>query len=227
MKQTIMMDKKINETSLPIEKWFENLQDKIDLFITDPPYPFDNQNGAGRFNYVDGEDNMYHRLSWKELGVVYKNMFDVSNDGARAYFFCNRDGLCKTMELVKDAGWKFRNIIIWDKERMGMGYHWRNSVEYIVYVTKGKPKTYVMGERNLFKYKKPSKSDAVPEFGYLPEGTSCKPYEIWRDILKSGAVDGDIVADPFAGSDPLKLAINLNKDLREKVKCVYTNSFDI
>jgi site-specific DNA-methyltransferase (adenine-specific) len=221
------MSQKIVETNVPINDWFSKVTKNIDVYITDPPYPFDNQNGAGRFNYVDGEDYMYNRLTWEELGGVYKEMYDIANNGARAYVFCNRDGLCPTWGLLEDAGWTFRNIIVWDKDKMGMGYHWRNSVEFIVYVTKGKPKTYIKGAKNLFRYKKPGKSDAMPSIGYVPEGTSCKPYQIWRDILENGVVEGDVVADPFAGSNPLKAALSLDKGLKEKVELAYTNCFEI
>ncbi len=222
-----MSQKKIVETSLPIEKWFSSLSHPIDVYITDPPYPFDNRNGKNRFNYIDGQDYMYNRLGWKELGDTFTEMYDRAADGARSYVFCNKDGLVMTMGLLEDAGWKFRNIIVWDKEKMGMGYHWRNSVEFIVYVTKGKPKTYIQGTRNLIACRKPSKKDAIPEIGYSPTGTSPKPPEVWRTIIDKGVVEGDIIADPFAGSNPMRAALLLNEDLKEKVELAYTNSYEI
>lgn len=218
---------KIVETSLSINDWFANLKHEIDLYITDPPYPFDNRNGAGRFKYIDGEDYMYHRLTWAEMGDVYEKMYDNASDGGRAYVFCNRDGFRKTWDLMEEKGWKVRNVIVWDKVRMGMGYHWRNSVEFILYATKGKPPVYVKGRRNLFQHKKPTKNDAIPSIGYNPEGTSVKPYQIWSEIVEYGAIDGDVVADPFAGSNPLRAALLVEKDLKNKVKLAYTNSFEI
>lgn len=221
------MSQKIVETSLPIEKWFDTLTEPVDVYITDPPYPFDNRNGRNRFNYVDGQDYMYNRLGWKELGDVYTKMYETAPDGARAYVFCNKDGLVMTMNLMEDAGWTFRNIIVWDKINMGMGYHWRNSVEFIVYATKGKPKTYIQGSRNLISCKKPRTKDAIPEISYKPEGTSPKPHQIWSTIIDKGCVDGDVIADPFAGSNPMRAALLLDKDLMKKVKLAYTNSYDV
>ena len=222
-----MTSDKIVKSHLPVYEWFDTVKEEIDLYITDPPYPFDNKNGQNRFNFIDGEDHMYNRLGWEELGDVFGKMYSRAASGGRAYVFASKDGLTKTMNLLEQSGWKFRNIIVWDKEKMGMGYHWRNSVEFIIYVTKGKPKTYIQGTRNLISCRKPSKKDAIPEIGYVPDGTSPKPYEIWRIILDKGGVQSDVVADPFSGSDPLSAALLLNKDLMNKIGAAYSNSYII
>jgi DNA modification methylase len=209
-------------TKLEIDKWFGQLKDRIDLWITDPPYPFDSQNGTGRYQ------NMYSMLDWKTLDDIFKKMYDVTEDGGRAYIFCNRDGLEKTKNLLISNGWIFRNMLVWDKIDFGGGYHWRNKTEYIVYVTRGIPKIYVKGHSNEFSYKKPGKKSGIPGIGYDP--TSCKspkPWEIWRDIITYGGVEGDICADPFAGSNPMKAALDMDKGLAKKIKMAHTNSYDI
>ena len=38
--------KKVIKSSLDIEDWFLSLDDNVDLWITDPPYPFNNKNGT-------------------------------------------------------------------------------------------------------------------------------------------------------------------------------------
>ena len=147
------MSDKIIETSLDIFDWFdwfERQASKIDIWITDPPYPFDNKNGSGRHLYSEGADGMYTRLGWPDLDTVFERMMSNSSDGARAYVFCNRDGLFETKSRLEKAGWIFRNILIWDKKNMGMGYHWRNKAEFIVYVSRGKPSCYVKGKGNIF-----------------------------------------------------------------------------
>ena len=207
------MNQKIVKTSLDIDDWFSSLNENIDLWITDPPYPFDNKNGTNRFNYKDGNDNMYQRLSWSKLSSIFSEMYNRSNEGSRAYVFCNRDGLFETQPLLKKSGWTFRNVLVWDKKRLGMGYHWRNKAEYILYVTKGKPKSYVKGAGNIFSYSKPRNM-----------GVSAKPYNIWADILENSAVLGDTCADPFAGSDPMEKALLSYPNLYSKIGSAYTNS---
>jgi site-specific DNA-methyltransferase (adenine-specific) len=212
----------VTVTKLEVDKWFKQLTDKIDLWITDPPYPFDTQNGTGRYQ------NMYAMLTWARLGDIYEKMFDETEDGGRAYVFCNRDGLEETRKLLIAKGWTFRNVLVWDKVNFGGGYHWRNQVEYIVYVTKGKPKTYVKGCSNVFTYKKPGKKSGIPGIGYDPTTcTSPKPYRIWEDIMNHGGCEGDIAADPFAGSNPMKAALDMNSTLMKKIKTAHTNVYDV
>lgn len=206
-------------TSLEIDDWFSQLTEDISLFCTDPPYPFDSQNGTGRYS------GMYKRFDWLKMEDVFKKMYDRTNIQGRAYVFCNRDGLFKTQSALTKAGWTFRNILIWDKKHFGGGYHWRAQVEYIVYVSKGDPKVYVKGAPNIFSYARPTKKDAVPSIGYNPACLSAKPKQIWTDILNWGAVNGDIVADPFAGSNPMKAAIETDTALQSKISKCYTNNF--
>lgn len=220
------------ETSLEINKWFDVIDANdigFDLTITDPPYPFDNKNGSGRHSYVDGKDEMYTRMSWGLLGVVFNRLLNCTKEGGRIYVFTNRDGYEQMRGLLIDVGWRYLNTLVWDKMRFGGGYHWRNSVEYIHYFCKPKkPKVLIKGARNVLAYKKPTKSCSIPEVGYFPAlNASPKPNEIWRDILIHGAADGDVVCDPFAGSNPLKTALFLNPELQEKIGGAYTNAFDV
>lgn len=203
---------KIIKKSLDCFDFVNSIEEEVSLWITDPPYPFDNTNGKNRFKFVDGVDGMYKRLTYSQLTGLYKEMYDKSVQGAGAYVFCNRDGLFSTKEGLEASGWIFRNILVWDKKTIGMGYHWRNQVEYIVYASKGKPLKFVTGKGNLFSYRKPS-SDQL----------SAKPPEIWEDILLQSAKEGFVVADPFAGTDPLSQALIKNPSLYQKIKKSYSN----
>tara|TARA_B100000131_G_C18105397_1_gene607587 strand:- start:858 stop:1478 length:621 start_codon:yes stop_codon:yes gene_type:complete len=202
------------ETSLDIKSWFDSLKDNIDLWITDPPYPFDNKNGSSRFKYSDGDDMMYSRMEWSDLESFFGDAIARSNDGARLYTFCNRDGIRKTWDILESSGWIVRNMLVWDKKIMGMGYHWRNQAEYIIYASKGKPKNYIKGVGNIFRYKKPRGI-----------GISAKPYEIWRDILLQALNDGDVCADPFSGSNPMTKAFESEEELSNMASNVYINIF--
>ena len=218
------MSKKIIETEVDVIQWFAELEEDIDVWITDPPYPFDNKNGSGRFAYVDGEDEMYTRLTWSSLETMYKEMFDRTQMGGRAYVFANRDGMFRTQESLKNAGWTLRNMLIWDKQHFGGGYHWRNQAEYIIYVSKGRPKTYIKKLSNIFNYKRPTKNSAIPAIGYNPKGASCKPIGIWKDIIDYGVIKDDVIADPFSGSNPMRAALLDEPKLLNKIRMAYTNA---
>ena len=222
------MSDKIIETSLEVDLFFDKLiadNVVIDLYITDIPYPFDNQNGTGRMNYISGSDEMYERITWDKLSEIFNRMFKLSKKGSRAYIFCNRDGLFETKDRLEKAGWTFRNILVWDKMKLGGGYHWRNAVEYILYVSNDKPKVLVQGAMNIFHYKKPTKKDSDVAIGYDVFGTSPKPHQIWTDILKNGSAKDDVCCDPFAGTNPMKASLLLNEKLLENIAKAYTNVY--
>jgi site-specific DNA-methyltransferase (adenine-specific) len=205
----------INISNLEIKDFFKHLKslNLVDIWITDPPYPFDNKNGAGRFKFVDGQDGMYSRMSYADLELCYKEMLDLSNPSAGCYVFTDRDGLFHTKESLERVGWNFNNIIVWDKQKMGMGYHWRNQVEYIVYCSKGSTKRFVTSVPNIISAKK-------------PKGLSAKPPIIWEKIMDLQLRDGDVICDPFAGSDPLSNILNKNQNLLSKIKESYSNIYD-
>jgi len=209
----------IHVDGLDIDDWFNNLTHDVDVWVTDPPYPFSSQNGTGRYK------GMYTRFGWAKLGQVFEEMYKRTSVGGRAYVFCNRDGLHKTEEALKAAGFTYLNTLIWDKQHFGGGYHWRNQAEFIIYVSKGKPSIYVKNLSNIFNYKRPCKSDAVPGINYDPALTSSKPKEIWRDILVHGASQDEVCADPFSGSNPMRAAVLTEPALSSKFREVLTNVF--
>jgi DNA modification methylase len=86
-------DSKIVISNYDCNDYIKNLPEKINVWITDPPYPFDNKNGKNRFNYVDGKDGMYDRMTYSDHEKVYKQMYDASEDSAMAYVFCSKDSI--------------------------------------------------------------------------------------------------------------------------------------
>lgn len=207
---------KIEITNLEINDFFtlQKTKDRFDLIISDPPYPFDNQNGSNRMKFESGTDNMYNRMTYADLEKCYAEMLALSNPAASCYIFTNRDGLFHTKDSMERVGWTFRNLLVWDKISMGLGYHWRNQAEYIVYCTNGPTKNYVTKLPNIFREKK-------------PRGLSAKPQKIWQTILEQQAFQDCVVCDPFAGSDPLSQVLNNNPILMSKIGASRSNIYPI
>lgn len=209
------------EDNIDIYQWFDKQDKLFDVWITDPPYPFDSQNGTNRYK------DMYLKFTWNDLKNIFDKMYSMTNDGGRAYVFCNRDGIQNTIDLLQNSGFRFLNLLIWDKLAFGGGYHWRNQAEFIIYVSKNKPKVEVKSVSNIFKYKRPFKKDNHPEINYMPAGkNSAKPYYIWRDILIHGVLSNEYVADPFSGTNPMRAAYLLEQEIFKKDLMIYTNSYD-
>ena len=151
-------------------------------------------------------------MTYPQLEDCYSEMLKNSNPSASCYIFTNRDGLFQTKDSLAKSGWTFRNILVWDKMVLGMGYHWRNQAEYIIYATNGPTKKFVTKQSNIFREKKPS-------------GLSAKPPKIWETIMEQQLRQDEVVCDPFAGSDPLSFSLNNNQNLMQKIKASYSNIY--
>ena len=61
------------------------------------------------------------------------------------YLFCDPETMFVAKPLAEQAGFKFWKPLIWDKKRIGMGYHYRAMYECILFFEKGKRKLNDLG----------------------------------------------------------------------------------
>jgi site-specific DNA-methyltransferase (adenine-specific) len=91
---------------------------------------------------------------------------------------------------------KYWKSIVWDKMKMGMGYHYRNRHEYIIFLEKvvRKGKHRQLNDRSIpsvIQVPRPSGKGTFP---------TEKPVELLEILIKNSSEPGDTVLDPFCGS---------------------------
>jgi site-specific DNA-methyltransferase (adenine-specific) len=93
------------------------------------------------------------------------------------------------------AGFRFWKPLVWDKQAIGMGYHYRARYEFILFFEKGKRRLNDLGIADVI---------AVPRVhrGYPAE----KPPAVSEVLIKQSTAAGEIVADPFMGSGSVGVA---------------------
>ena len=86
-------------------------------------------------------------------------------------------------------GFRFWKPLIWDKMKIGMGYHYRARYELILFFEKGKRKLNDLGVADIIQ---------VPRIrnGYPAE----KPVEVADVLIRQSTVGAETVIDPFMGS---------------------------
>lgn len=91
--------------------------------------------------------------------------------------------------LAEAPGFKFWQPLIWDKMRIGMGYHNRARYECVLFFEKGKRKLHDLGMADVIQ---------APRIinGYPAE----KPPEVGEALSKQSTEAGALVMDPFMGS---------------------------
>ena len=97
--------------------------------------------------------------------------------------------------IAQAYGFKFWKPIIWDKVRIGMGYHYRAQYECILFFEKGKRRLNNLGISDVIR---------VPRIhnGYPAE----KPSKLLDILVHQSSKPGELVIDPFMGSGSVGVA---------------------
>lgn len=126
--------------------------------------------------------------------------FTALAKNSHLYVMCDDETAYVIKPIAEAAGFKYWKRIVWDKEKIGMGYHYRARCEYILFFEKGKRKLHDMGMPDVFDFKEDPEgyvlSCARIANGYPTE----KPVEVSKKLIAQSSLPGELVVDPFMGS---------------------------
>ena len=105
------------------------------------------------------------------------------------YFWCDQETMFVAKPIAEAAGFKFWKPLVWDKQTIGMGYHYRARYEFILFFEKGKRRLNNLGTADVLQAKRITG-------GYPTE----KPVEIHRTLIEQSTQPGELVIDAFMGS---------------------------
>jgi site-specific DNA-methyltransferase (adenine-specific) len=175
--------------------WLRSLADEsVDLLITDPAYEsLEKHRAIGtttRLKHSKASSNdwfpIFPNARFSEL---FAEAYRVLARDAHFYLFCDQETMFVAKPLGEAAGFKFWKPLVWDKMRIGMGYHYRARYECILFFEKGKRKLADLGVPDIIEA--PRVID-----GYPTE----KPIEVSQVLIRQSSSPGEVVADPFLGS---------------------------
>ncbi len=181
--------------------------DSVDAVLTDPPYssggatlsakqadPANKYQQTGtRRQYPpmlgDAKDQRSF-ITWATLWMG--ECWRVSKAGSPLLLFSDWRQLPAMTDAVQAAGWTWRNLATWHKPgvRMQRG-RFSGSAEYIIYGSRGVPKSGERSPQNVLKFQ--------PVMGGDKEHIAEKPVELLRELI-GVTPPGAIILDPFAGS---------------------------
>ncbi|SUB64026.1 Modification methylase MboII [Plesiomonas shigelloides] len=188
--------------------WLKTLEDNsIDLFITDPPYEsLEKHRKIGtttRLKQSKSSSNQWFDIfPNNRFHDLFKEIYRVMKKNSHFYLFCDQETMFIVKPIAESVGFKFWKPIVWDKQAIGMGYHYRARYEFILFFEKGKRKLNDLGVADVLEYKRVWK-------GYPTE----KPVELLEILIKQSSNEGDIIADSFFGSGATFIAAsNLSRN---------------
>ncbi|HSC87317.1 MAG TPA: site-specific DNA-methyltransferase [Polyangiaceae bacterium] len=176
-------------------EWLRGLPSgQLDLLITDPPYEsLEKHRAVGtttRLSHSKGSSNDWFEIFPNtRFPELFAEVHRVLKKNAHFYLFCDQETMFVAKPLAEQAGFHFWKPLVWDKQKIGMGYHYRARYEFVLFFEKGKRKLNNLGVPDVL---------VAPRVfrGYPTE----KPVELAEVLIQQSSELGDTVADPFFGS---------------------------
>jgi site-specific DNA-methyltransferase (adenine-specific) len=182
-------------------EWLRKVPDaSVDLVVTDPPYEsLEKHRAVGtttRLKHSKASSNdwfeIFPNTRFEEL---FNEVWRVLKKNTHFYLYCDAETMFVAKPIAEQVGFKFWKPIVWDKKKIGMGYHYRARYEFVLFFEKGKRKLNDLGIPDIIE---------APRIyrGYPTE----KPPEVSEVLVTQSTVPGELVVDPFMGSGSVGVA---------------------
>lgn len=178
----------------------------VTAIVTDPPYCAGSVSEASRtaskgqglrsknlrrFGWFTGDNMGTAGLVFLLRAVAFEGLRIVRPSGS-LLCFCDWRMLSSVQPAMESAGWRYQNLVVWDKGNMGLGRGFRAQHELILHFTAGKPEYYNKGTSNVLTEKRVHTSRKLHQ--------TEKPIALMRRLIRVVCPDGGVVLDPFMGS---------------------------
>jgi len=181
--------------------WLRELPDaSVDLIVTDPPYEsLEKHRAIGtttRLKHSKASSNDWFDIFPNDrFHELFVELYRVLKNNSHFYLYCDNETMFVAKPIAESVGFRFWKPLVWDKVKIGMGYHYRARYEFILFFEKGKRKLNDLGVPDIIQ---------VPRVyrGYPTE----KPYEVSEVLINQSTEPNDIVIDPFMGSGSTGIA---------------------
>lgn len=130
---------------------------RFPVIYADPPW---------RYEHIETEsravENQYPTMSLDDICAM--RLGDVTTDDAVLFLWATSPKLAEAMRVVESWGFVYRTCLVWDKERIGMGYYARQQHELLLVATKGHPPAPAPDARpaSVVRVRRPEEHSAKP-----------------------------------------------------------------
>ena len=209
-------------------EWLKSLpKESVDLVITDPPYEsLEKHRAVGTTtrlkNSKSSSNNWFEIFPNSRFEELFTEIYRVLRKNSHFYLFCDQETAFFAKPIAEQIGFKFWKPLIWDKRKIGMGYHYRARYEFILFFEKGKRKLSNLSTPDILEV------DRIHR-GYPTE----KPVALSEILISQSSVESEIVCDPFMGSGStgcaaIKLGRNfIGNDLSEEAFSIAANRLKV
>lgn len=178
--------------------------DSIDLIVTDPPYLINYSRHVKGHRF---ENKILNDNNPELISKYIKECYRILKNNSAMYMFASHKTVDFFKQDLEDTGFNVKNMIIWDKQRQGMGDTstvFGFQYELIFFVSKGQPK--IRGKRlsDIWSFPKVVGKNQVHQ--------NQKPIELIEQCILKHSDEGGLVFDGFLGSGTTAVAaVNTNR----------------
>ena len=184
--------------------------DSVDLIVTDPAYcSLEKHRAVGATTRLVKE--------WFPVvpNTYYPDFFCACyytlKKNTHLYMYCDDETAYIVKPLAEAQGFKYHKRLVWDKMKIGMGYHYRARCEYILFFEKGKRKLNNLGMPDVFDIKEDPEG-YILECARIRNGyPTQKPSSVSAKLICQSSAPGELIVDPFCGSSSVGVAAIQNE----------------
>ena len=139
------------------------IAERYPVIYLDPPWRYEHAESESR-----AIENQYPTMSLEEIKAM--DMTKVAFDDCVMFMWATSPKLADAFEVLNAWGFSYRTCAVWDKQKIGMGYYFRQQHELLLIAVKGQPPT-------------PAPADRPSSVFSYPRGNhSAKPHEVYEII---------------------------------------------
>lgn len=182
-------------------EWLRTLRDSsVDLIVTDPPYEsLEKHRAIGtttRLKKSKASSNDWFQIFPNDrFPELFSELYRVLAPNRHFYLFCDQETMFIAKPIAEASGFRFWKPLVWDKKKIGMGYHYRSRYEFVLFFEKGKRKLANLSIPDVIEVPRIHK-------GYPTE----KPVQVSEVLVQQSTEPLEVVVDPFFGSGSVGVA---------------------
>jgi site-specific DNA-methyltransferase (adenine-specific) len=172
--------------------WLEQFPaGEVSCIVTDPAYEsLEKHRAVGTTTRLTAD--WFEIFENDRFPAFFSAAYRALAKNAHLYVLCDQETMFAIKPMGEAAGFRFWKPIIWDKQQIGMGYHYRSQYEVVLFFEKGKRRLNNLGTPDVL---------SAPRIGahkrlYPTE----KPVALLETLIAQSTSPGELVADTFCGS---------------------------
>lgn len=163
--------------------------ESIDLIATDPPYAsLEKHRKVGTTTRLK---TWFDVIPNESFVLLFQEFYRVLKANTHAYVFADQETMFAIKPMGEAAGFRFWKPIVWNKETISTGYHYRAQSEFILFFEKGKRRLNSMSIPDVLSVRRLKGKDLYP---------TSKPTGLLEILIGQSSSEGEIILDPFLGS---------------------------